>query len=594
MQIELTPNAKVVVEHRYLLKDETGRLLETSEQMFRRVARVIADVDRAYEGAAEAAAMEERYFEAMANLLFLPNSPTLMNAGTSLGQLAACFVLPIADSLDSIFTSVRDAAVIHQTGGGTGFSFSGLRPKGDRVRESGGVASGPVSFIRVFDTATEVIKQGGRRRGANMAVLSISHPDILEFVTVKDDPARLTNFNLSVGVPDAFMVALEHDASWPLVNPRSGAPVRTIRARELWQAIADGAWRTGDPGVLFADAIERGNPTPALGRLEATNPCGEQPLLPYEACNLGSINLARLVDGEAFDGERLDELVRLGVRFLDNVVDASRYPLPAIEHIVRANRKIGLGVMGLAEALIRLGIPYASDQALAWLDQVMGRIARVARAASADLAQRRGAFANCDRSTWPERGEPRMRNATLITVAPTGTLAIVAGTSSGIEPLFGLAYLRKALDGAELTEVNPLFLAELERRRLPAASIVERVLKSGTLREVADAPADLRSLFATAYDVAPEWHVRMQATAQRHADNGVSKTVNLPRGATPEGVRKIYELAFRLGCKGVTVFRDGCRGDQVLQLGQVPAFVIEDSVARATAEYTGECRVCDV
>ncbi|HEY3217338.1 MAG TPA: adenosylcobalamin-dependent ribonucleoside-diphosphate reductase, partial [Candidatus Eisenbacteria bacterium] len=589
-----TPNAKVVVEHRYLLKDETGRLLETPEEMFARVARSIAEADRAHEGVAEARDLEERYYQAMADLLFLPNSPTLMNAGTSLGQFAACFVLPVEDSLDSIFTSVRNAAVIHQSGGGTGFSFSHLRPQGDRVRESGGVASGPVSFIRVFDTATEVIKQGGRRRGANMAVLSVSHPDVLDFIHAKHDPTRFLNFNFSVSAPDTFLEAVEGDRVWPLVNPRTGAPVREVRARELWQEIAASAWRTGDPGVLFADAIERGNPTPELGRLEATNPCGEQPLLPYEACTLGSINLARLVDSGTFDRQRLDELARLGVRFLDNVIEASRYPLPEIERAVRGNRKIGLGVMGVAEALIRLGIPYASQEAADWIEQVLERMARVAREASVALAERRGAFPNCPRSVWPKRGVPEIRNATLITVAPTGTLAIVAGTSSGVEPLFGLAYLRRALDGVELREVNPLFLSELERRRLPAESIVQRVLRSGSVLGVPELPEELRRLFATAYDVAPEWHVRIQAAAQRHADNGVSKTVNLPRNATPDDVRGVYELAWRLGCKGVTVFRDGCRGTQVLELGSIPAFGVEESGARATAEYAGECRDCSI
>ncbi len=594
MSHEMTPNARLVLEHRYLLKDDHGRVVETPQELFRRVAHAVAEADRLHEGPLEAARMEERYFEAMSGLLFLPNSPTLMNAGTPVGQLAACFVLPVGDSIPEIFEAARNMAIIHQSGGGTGFSFSRLRPRGDRVRETSGIASGPVSFMRVFDTGTEVVKQGGRRRGANMAVLHASHPDIVEFVTAKLDPGALTNFNLSVAAPDDFMRAVESGSPWPLVNPRDGQVARKLAARELWDAIAEAAWRTGDPGLVFLDAVERQNPTPALGRMEATNPCGEQPLLPYEACNLGSINLARLAGPHGLDWEKLDELVRLGVRFLDDVIEVSRYPLPEIERMVRGNRKIGLGVMGLAEALIQLRIPYASEAALDLAGRLMERVARVAREASVALARTRGAFPNYPRSAWPARGVPAIRNATVTTVAPTGTLSILAGTSSGVEPLFALAYVRRVLDGAELPEVNPLFLAELERRRLPARDVVEQVSRTGSLREVAAIPEEMRRLFATAYDVPPDWHVRMQAAVQAHCDNGVSKTVNLPRDATVGEVRRVYELAWRLGCKGVTVFRDGCRGSQVLQAGHVPAFAVEDSKACAHAEYAGDCRVCSV
>lgn len=594
MVTELTPNARIVLQHRYLRKDETGQVAETPDEMFWRVARTIAEADRLADGPEAAARYEEAYFRAMADLLFLPNSPTLMNAGTGLGQLAACFVLPVGDSIPEIFGAVRDMAIIHQSGGGVGFSFSHLREKGASVRETGGVASGPVSFMRVFDVATDVIKQGGRRRGANMAVLSADHPDIVEFVTAKDDRTSLTNFNLSVAVPDAFMHAVAADGPWPLVSPRDGRWTAELRARELWQTICEATWRNGDPGLLFIDEINRHNPTPALGPLEATNPCGEAPLLAYEACNLGSINLARLVGPSGLDWSRLAALVELGVRFLDNVIDVSRYPLPQIEHMARANRKIGLGVMGFAEALISLGIPYASEEALTFAGQVMAFIARTARQASIALAERRGAFPNCARSIWPSRGVPAIRNATLITIAPTGTLSIIAGTSSGIEPLFALCYTRTVLDGAELPEVNPLFLAALERQHLPVEQIIEEVAATGSVQGIAAVPPELQRLFQTALDVPAAWHVRVQAVVQQHTDNGVSKTVNLPATATVDDVRALYELAWQLRCKGITVFRYGSRGEQVLHLGRIPAFVSGPDRARAHAEYAGECRVCSV
>jgi ribonucleoside-diphosphate reductase alpha chain len=588
----LGPNAKVVLEHRYLLRDAAGAVVETPEQMFGRVAKAVAEGTRRHEGAAEAAAAEARYREAMVEGLFLPNSPTLMNAGTPVGQLAACFVLPIRDDLGSIFDAVRESALIHQTGGGTGFSFSSLRPRGDPVRETGGVASGPVSFMRVFDTATDVIKAGGRRRGANMAVLAASHPDILDFVRVKTEPGVLANFNLSVGVPDALMETVGSGGGWTLVNPRTGARAGDMDARALWRAIAEAAWHSGEPGLLFMDEVERHNVTPALGRMEATNPCGEQPLLPYEACTLGSVNLARLAGPAGFAWERLDELVRLGVRFLDDVIEVNRYPLPAVERMTRANRKIGLGVMGLAEALVLLGLPYASLEAVEFAGRLMERLQRVAREASVELGGRRGAFPNLERSVWPSRGVTCLRNATVTTIAPTGTISILAGTSSGIEPLFGLAFLRHVLDGTELPEVNPLLREALERAALPVEPILARVMETGSLRGVPGVPEDLRNRFATAYDVAPEWHVRMQAAVQAHTDNAVSKTVNLPRTATPEDVERVFRLAWQSGCKGVTVFRDGCRGEQVLHQGRVPGFAVRGSAASAHAEFAGECRLC--
>jgi ribonucleoside-diphosphate reductase alpha chain len=589
--LRLSPNARAVLERRYLRKDEDGRVVETPEQMFRRVAHAVAEADRAHEGEGGAARMEEAYYKAMTGLLFLPNSPTLMNAGTRLGQLAACFVLPVGDSIPEIFDAVRNMALVHQSGGGTGFSFSRLRPEGDVVHETGGVASGPVSFMRVFDTATEVVKQGGRRRGANMGVLRVDHPDIERFVAAKETQDALTNFNLSVAVPDAFMHALHQDALWELVNPRTARVTHTIPARRIWSLLCEAAWRTGDPGVLFIDEINRCNPTPALGQIEATNPCGEQPLLPFEACNLGSINLAPFARPAGFDWQGLDETARLAVRFLDNVIDAGSYPLPEIARISLANRKIGLGVMGLAEALILLDIPYASERAVAFASHVMERISEVAREASAALARQRGSFPNFEASTWPRRGYDAMRNASLTTIAPTGTLSIIAGTSSGIEPLFAVAYYRTVLEGTEMAEVSPLFVDALEKHGLPVEPIVEEVSRTGTIQPMRHLPLDLRRRFQTALDIAPEWHVRMQAAVQRHTDNGVSKTVNLPASATVGDVSRLFELAWKSRCKGITVFRYGCRGEQVLTFGKIPSFARTEA-ARAHSEYTGECRVC--
>lgn len=587
----LTRNAMVVMEHRYLTKDREGRVVETPDELFRRVARAVAAVeDRYVKG--ERVRWEGAFYEAMAGMWFLPNSPTLMNAGTPVGQLAACFVLPVEDSLQGIFGAVADMATIHQTGGGTGFSFSRLRPAGDIVHETGGVASGPVSFMRVFDVATDVVKQGGRRRGANMGVLSARHPDIFAFVTAKDDRSALTNFNLSVAVPDAFMEAVAAGGGWDLVNPRTGQVVRTVAARELWEAICGAAWRNGDPGLLFIDEVNRHNPTPELGEIEATNPCGEQPLLPYEACTLGSINLSRLADGGSFDWGRLNELVELGVRFLDNVVDANRFPLRAVEEATLRNRKIGLGVMGLAEALIKLGMRYSSAEARSFAASVMERVSAQAREVSAKLAGERGPFPTCARSAWPGRGYVAMRNASLTTVAPTGTISIIADTSSGIEPLFALAYRRSALDGAEFAEVNELFVEALRERGVEPARVLEAVESTGSVKHVAEVPADVRELFEVAFDVSPEDHVRMQAAVQAHTDNAVSKTVNLASTATVRDVGGVFELAYRLKCKGVTVFRYGCRGEQVLSFGKVPSFAMGDEVARAHGEFTGECRVC--
>lgn len=590
----LTPNARTVLSHRYLRKDEAGRVVETPEEMFLRVARVIAVVDQRYDRQVNEEAQTAQYYDLMAELRFLPNSPTLMNGGLPLGQLAACFVLPVEDDLTSIFNAVRDAALIHQSGGGVGYAFSRLRPEGDVVQRTGGVASGPVSFMQVFDQATEVIKQGGRRRGANMGVLRVDHPDILTFVHAKDREGVLTNFNLSVGITDAFMAALESDAECPLRHPQSGAVVRTVRAQELMREIAAAAWRRGDPGLLFLDTINRHHPIAHIGTIEATNPCGEEPLLPYESCILGSINLTTCVRDNTVDWTELRRVVRLGVQFLDNVIDANTYPLPDIASMSTATRKIGLGVMGWADMLIQLGIPYANPEALHLAESLMRFVSEEARQRSYELGHERGSFPHFRGSLWEQQGYEAMRNATVTTIAPTGTLSIIAGTSSGIEPLFAVAYIRQGLDGVSLPEVNPYFLQRVQEAGLDTAALLESITQQGSVQHLAEVPVSLRRLFITALDMLPAWHVRMQAAFQRYTDNAVSKTVNLPKHATVEDVQEVYSLAYKLGCKGITVFREGSRSEQVLYRGKIPGLCRVGGSVTAHAEYGGECRLCSV
>ena len=584
-ELKLSVNATKVLERRYLLRDEDGRLKETPAEMFRRVARSVAAVEAKWGG--DATATEASFYEAMSRLQFLPNSPTLMNAGTALGQLSACFVIPVEDSMESIFDAVRDMALIHQSGGGTGFGFSHLRPKGDSVKSTQGIASGPVSFMRVFDTATDVIKQGGKRRGANMGILRVDHPDILEFVESKARDGGLTNFNISVAITDPFMAAVENDEEYPLVNPRSGRKVHRLSARHLFNLIATSAWKTGDPGLVFIDEVNRHNPTPELGAFETTNPCGELPLLPFESCNLGSINLSRLVRDGDVDWGRLGELVRLGVRFLDDVIEANKYPLEEVSGITLANRKIGLGLMGFADALFLLSIAYDSDEALALAERLMGFLRDTAVDASEMLAAERGAFPNFERSIFA--GQRTRRNATVTSIAPTGTISIIAGCSSGIEPLFALSYVRSVMDGVQMFETNQHFERIAHERNFYSDDLLTTIARTGSVQGTEAVPEDLRRVFVTDIDISPEWHVRMQAAFQRHCDNAVSKTVNLPRDATVNDVADAYRLAYRLKCKGITVFRDGSKGQQVLyRTGDAP-ITGDGQYVSAASEYAGGC-----
>jgi ribonucleoside-diphosphate reductase alpha chain len=571
-RVSLSDNARRVLRRRYLKKDSRGKITETPEKMFQRVARHIARAEKKHGGDDQRVKeLQEIFYKIMTEFKFLPNSPTLMNAGRRLGQLAACFVLPVEDSMEGIFGALRNAALIHKSGGGTGFAFSRLRPKNSTVGTTGGVASGPVSFMKIFNTATEQVKQGGTRRGANMAILKVDHPDIMEFIHSKRKNRDLNNFNISVGVTDAFIKAAVDQADYDLIDPRDQNLVGKLNASEVYQTLVEQAWQNGDPGIIFLDRINRDNPTPDLGQIESTNPCGEQPLLPLEACNLGSINLAKFVtengDGPMIDYEGLKDIVTLSVRFLDNTIDVSKYPLPEITAMVRGNRKIGLGVMGFADMLYRLRIPYNSEEALETAETLMGFIQEAAHQASRDLAEERGVFENFDQSIFKDKGI-KQRNATTTTIAPTGTLSILAGCSSGIEPLFALSFVRNVMDNDKLLEVNPYFEKVALERGFYSPELMDIIAKSGSIRDLTEIPEDVRNVFVTAHDVSPEWHIRMQAAFQKYTDNAVSKTVNLPHDATVNDVRKVYDLAFDLGCKGVTIYRDGSKENQVLSFSK--------------------------
>jgi len=580
----LTVNALEVLRRRYLLRNEEGKIIETPAQTFTRVAKAIAKVDRKYRGNPKES--EKNFYGMIARVDFLPNSPTLFNAKTELGQLSACFVLPVEDSLKSIFTAVKNMALIEKSGGGVGFDFSKLRPKGDIVKSTKGVASGPVSFMRVFDAATEVIKAGGKRRGAMMGVLRVDHPDITEFITSKQKPGILSNFNISVAVNDDFMKTLQEDGEYWLINPRNKEKVKKLKAKDVWNLMVKSAWQSGDPGVIFIDEVNRHNPTPEVGKIESTNPCGEQPLLPYESCNLGSINLSRMVENGEINWKKLKETVRNAVHFLDNVIEANKFPLKEIEKMTKANRKIGLGVMGFADMLIQLGIPYNSEKALKLAEKTMKLVTEEAREKSVELGEERGSFPNFDKSVWKDKYHA-MRNATITTIAPTGSISIIAGCSSGIEPLFAISFIRNVLGGTRLFEINPLFEMTVKERGFYSAKLLEEIARTGSVQEIKDVPEEVKRVFITALDISPEWHVRMQAAFQKHTDNAVSKTVNLPQDATVEDVETVFWLAYRLKCKGITVYRYGSKPEQVLYTGEIRTK--KTKFVAAESEYAGGC-----
>jgi len=572
-QVEfLTENARTVLERRYLKKDAAGKVCESPERMFRRVASHIALAEKKYDETTDLQKIEDQFYSLMSEFRFLPNSPTLMNAGRSLGQLAACFVLPVDDSIDGIFEAVKNAAIIHKSGGGTGFSFSRLRPENSKVGSTGGVASGPVSFMKIFNTATEQIKQGGTRRGANMAVLRVDHPDIMTFITCKNNKKELNNFNISVGITDQFMAAVEQKGDYDLIDPHSGKMAGRLSAAAVYDELIKQAWETGDPGIIFIDEINRFNTTPGLGEMESTNPCGEQPLLPMEACNLGSINLTRFITTKEkitqVDYEKLRETIHLSVRFLDNTIDMSRYPIDEIDLMVKGNRKIGLGIMGFADLLYMLDTPYDSQEALELAKKIMSFVQKESHNASCDLAKTRGVFPNFDQSIFKDKKDRQMRNATTTTIAPTGTLSIIAGCSSGIEPAFALSYVRTVMDNDRLIEVNPVFKRFAIEKDFYSDALMEEIAENGTVNGNLNVPSGLRKVFVTAHDIKPENHIKMQAAFQKYTDNAVSKTVNLPHDATQADVGFIYDQAFNLKCKGVTIYRDGSKENQVLSVSK--------------------------
>lgn len=568
--MKIGKNAQTVLEKRYLAKDEKGQTKETVEGLFRRVADTIAAGDLIYDGTADVKSISDEFYRLMTDLEFLPNSPTLMNAGRPLGQLSACFVLPIPDSMEGIFDAIKNAALIHKSGGGTGFSFSRLRGQGATVNSTGGVASGPISFMKVFNAATDAVKQGGTRRGANMGILKVDHPDIMEFITCKNKITEINNFNISVGITENFMDAVEKDLPYNLLDPFTGKTVGQLMAKEVFETIVESAWATGEPGIIFLDRLNRDNVVPSLGEIESTNPCGEQPLLPYESCNLGSINLVQHLKEEkgkwVTDYEKLDQTIKTAVHFLDNVIDINKYPLEEIDRVTKLTRKIGLGVMGFADMLLLLGIPYNSDEGVDFGRELMKRINKVGHEASEGLAEKRGPFPTFSDSIY--KGGKPLRNATVTTIAPTGTLSIIASVSSGVEPVFAYAYYRNVMDNTHLIEANDILEKHLKEKGLFKDSVIKSIVEHGSLEKVEEIPEETKKIFVCAHDVSPIWHVRMQAAFQENTDNAVSKTVNFPKSATQEDVAECYKLAHKLGCKGTTIYRDGSRDEQVLNIGE--------------------------
>ena len=569
-KLNISENCLKVLEKRYLKKDKFGKVIETPEEMLRRVAHHIAEADKLYGATAkEAKEIEDKFYDIMSSFEFMPNSPTLMNAGKDLGQLSACFVLPIEDSMESIFDAIKNTAMIHKSGGGTGFSFSKLRPKSSFVRSTGGVSSGPVSFMKVFNAATQAVKQGGTRRGANMGLLRIDHPDILEFIQCKENDKDITNFNISVAITEDFMAKVIENKEYDLIDPHTKTIKTSLKAKEVFNLIVEKAWKNGEPGIVFIDRMNKDNPTPKLGAIESTNPCSEQPLLPFESCNLGSINLSKVLPGDTkkvINWEKLKKLTHLAVHFLDNVIDMNKFPLEKIKEMTRKNRKIGLGVMGWADMLIQLGIPYNSDEAVELAEKVMGFIDEEAKKKSEELALTRGAFPSYNESVFSESTVGLRRNATLTTIAPTGTISIISDTSSGIEPLFALSYYRKVMDNDKLIEVSPLFEEVAKKEGFYSRKLMEEVADKGSIKDIEGVPEKYKKIFVTSHDIAPIWHIRMQAAFQRYIDNAVSKTVNFAHDATKEDVGEVYMLAYKLGCKGVTIYRDKSRTEQVLNI----------------------------
>jgi len=590
--LKLPINTVEVLKRRYLLKDDEANTIETPSELFRRAAHHIAGAEANFKTRSSLSKIEEEFYQAMRNREFMPNSPTLMNAGTSLGQLSACFVLPVQDSMESIFSALKDMAIIHQTGGGTGFSFSQLRPKGDLVYSTKGEASGPVSFMSIFDKATGVIVQGGRRRGANMGILRCDHPDIVEFIEAKSKEEAFSNFNLSIGVTDKFMEAVIKNKKFDLVNPRTKRTTQSINARSIFDLMVHAAWKVGDPGIVFLDEINRAHPLRSLGQIEATNPCGELPLLAFESCNLGSINLATMVEGKKLNFSKLKRTVWMGIRFLDNVIEVNKFPLSKIKETTLANRKIGLGVMGFADMLIKLGIGYDSQEAITFAAKLMKFIHTQSLKASLNLARERGVFANFKKSTHAKKNM-RLRNATVNTIAPTGTISIIAGCSSSIEPLFAINFIRNVLSGMQLFEVNSLFAQAAKKSGIYSKEILAEVAKQGSLKELKAIPSSIRKVFVTAFDVSARQHLEIQAAFQKYTDNAVSKTINLAADATVEDVRKIYLLAYRLKCKGITIYRYGSKAKQVLSFGYQEARQPQrkKSLVTAGSEYSGGCPV---
>ncbi len=588
--LKLNLNAIKVLKDRYLAKNQQGEIIETPSEMFRRVAKKVASADKENNDI-DVDELEELFYNSMVNLDFLPNSPTLMNAGLNVPQqLSACFVLPVEDSLESIFESVKNMALIHKSGGGTGFSFSNIRPKGDIVKTTKGIASGPLSFMKVFDVTTDVVKQGGRRRGANMGILDFNHPDIIDFVNAKDQEGFFENFNLSVAVNDDFIESVKNDEKIDLINPRTDKKTKTVSAKNLFDQITYQAWSTGDPGLIFLDEINRYNPTPETGYIKACNPCGEVPLLEYESCNLGSINLSNMVNKSDINWNKLRETVRLAVHFLDNIIDICDFPLDEIKDATKANRKIGLGVMGFSELLIKLNIPYGSSQSIKTAEKIMKFISDEARKKSEEIAKNKGSFQNFNDSIYSKSFD-YMRNATVTTIAPTGTISIIAGCSSGIEPLFGIAYIRNIMQGTKFFEVNSLFEDKLKDKGIYNKDLINKIAKKGSIQNMEDIPIDLKEIFLTAMDIEPQKHVQMQAAFQKYTDNAVSKTVNLPEDASFEDVKKIYLMAHKMKCKGITIYRYGSKKNQVLSVAGEKE---ESDFLSVKSDYSGGCNICEM